>query len=283
VAQSGFRRCRVGILSAGRAILVTAALVWSAGSAAAREVRDLDADRDAFTPTTSVIDPGKTLLETAYTFIDNRIGPETHSFPELIVRWGITERFELRFGANQEIGSGGSVVTAVEVGEGLGEELSSETSLFYGCKVIVTEQAGWLPRSAAIIEAFTPVAGEVWGTEPTATYVFGWELPEAWRFDAAIRYAYSDSETGTFDKWMPSVVLRMPLTSRFEVHAEWFGNWTAGRKGLDGERDEAVRNFAGPGFHYVIGKGFEIGTRMGWGFTRDSANYFVDSGFAVLY
>jgi hypothetical protein len=257
--------------------VVLAVMVSWAGWAAAREVRDLDADRDAFTPTTRTVEPGHGLVETAYTFIDNRAGPETHSFPELIVRHGLTERFELRLGANQEIGSGGSVVTAVETGEGLGEELDAETTLFYGFKAVVNEQDGWIPRTATIVEAFTPVAGKVWGTEPTATGIFGWDLPEMWRFDAAVRYVWADSEEGRFNKWLPSVVLRMPVTERFEVHAEWFANWT------DGLEDNAVRHFVGPGFHYVIGNGFELGTRMGWGLNEDAANYFVDSGFAIRY
>ncbi len=42
-----------------------------------------------------------------------------------------------------------------------------------------------MPRSVVIVEAFTPVAGDVWGTEPVASIVWGWELPEHSRFDAA--------------------------------------------------------------------------------------------------
>jgi hypothetical protein len=106
--------------------------------------------------------------------------------------------------------------------------LSAETKLFYGLKAHLTDQADWVPRSVVIVEAFTPVAGDVLGTEPVASIVWGWELPEHWRFDAAFRYVYADSEEGTFDKWQPSAVLRIPATERFEVHAEWFDNWTDG-------------------------------------------------------
>ncbi|MDA0256081.1 MAG: transporter [Planctomycetota bacterium] len=247
---------------------------WAAGS----EHRELDADRDAFTPTTHTVERGRALTETAYTYIDNRSGPATHSLPELLVRAGLSDRFELRFGVNYEAGSSGNVVTPIETGEGLREGVfSTEASLMYGCKALVTEQEGWLPRSVAIIEAFTPTAGEVWGTEPAATYAWGWELTEGHRFDAAIRYVYADSEEGTFDKWMPSVVLRWPLTERFEVHGEWFGTWTRGRD------NETVRPFVGPAGHYVIMPGLEAGLRVGWGLTRDAANFYSDVGFAWLY
>lgn len=243
-----------------------------------QEPRELDADRDSFTPTTHTVERGHALAETAYTFIDNRTGPATHSFPELLVRAGVTDRFELRFGFNYEAGSSGNVVTPIETGEGLVEgEFSTEASLMYGCKALLTEQDGWLPRSAGIIEAFTPTAGEVWGTEPAATYTAGWELTENRRFDAAIRYVYADSEEGTFDKWMPSAVLRWPLTECFEVHGEWFGIWT---RGLE---DETVRTFLGPAGHYVIRPGLELGLRVGWGLTRDAANFYSDFGFAQWY
>lgn len=53
----------------------------------------------------------------------------------------------------------------------------------------------------------------------------------------AIRYGLADSAEGLFDKWLPSAVLRMPVTERWEVHTEWFGSWT------DGLEDERVRPF----------------------------------------
>ncbi len=264
-AQPGFRRPALAFV----AVLVL--LPGPAGRAA--EFRELHTDRDAFTPATTTVEAGHRLLEASYAWIDNRGTPATNSFPELLVRLGVTERIELRLGANYEQGSGGSVVSAVEVGEGLiGEELESESNVLYGLKVFVTDQERWVPRSSVIVEGFTPTSGEVWGTEPSTTYVFGWELPEQWRFDAAVRYVYADSTEGRFDKWVPSAVLRMPLTDRWEVHAEWFGAWTAGLV------DDTVRPFVGPGTHYMITPTFEIGCRMGWGLSRDAAAYFVDSG-----
>jgi hypothetical protein len=266
------RRWSAWLPLAARGGVVTALVALAADG---QEYRDLDADRDAFTPTTNTVDRGHALTETAYTYIENRDGPATHSLPELLVRAGIHDRVELRFGFNYEAGSGGSVVTAVESGEGVdGEEFATEASLLYGFKALLTEQEGWMPRSVGIIEAYTPTAGAVWGTEPAATYACGWAFDEGHRFDAALRYVYADSEEGTFDKWLPSVVLRWPLTERFEVHGEWFGTWT---RGLE---DEQVRTFVGPAGHFALLPGLELGLRVGWGLTRDAANFYSDFGFA---
>jgi hypothetical protein len=256
------------------AALVAACLALGGGRRCpAVEYHELETDRDAFTPATTTVAAGQRLLESSYAWIDNRDAPATNSLPELLVRFGAAERLEWRLGFNYEQGSGGSVVTAVEVGEGLlGEELASESNLLYGFKLRLTDQEAWLPRSSLIVEAFTPVSGNVWGTEPVATAVCGWELPLTWRFDAAIRYAWADSEAGRFDKWMPSAVLRMPVTERWEIHAEWFGSWS------DGLADDTVRPFIGPGTHFMLTPTLEIGCRMGWGLTQDAASYFVDSG-----
>ncbi len=254
------------------AILVTTCVACLARLGGA-EFQELDTDRDAFTPATTTARVGTVLTEASYVWIDNRGLPATNSFPELLVRLGVRERFEWRLGFNFEQNSGGSVVAAVEVGEPPeGEAGTEEANLLYGCKLRVTDQAGWIPRSAVIVEAFTPVAGDIWGTEPSATYTFGWELPAEWRFDTAIRYARAESEGGWFDRWMPSTVLRMPVTERWEVHAEWFGSWT------EGLANDKVQPFAGPGTHFMLTPSFEIGCRMGWGLTRDAAGYFVDAG-----
>ena len=239
----------------------------------AAEFHELETDRDAFTPSSTTVEHEVLLVESSYTWIDNRGTPATNSFPELLLRRGATERLEWRFGFNYEQGSGGSIVSAVEGGEGLlGEELESESNLLYGAKLHMTDQDGWIPRSSLMMEGFTPVSGDVWGTEPVATAVWGWALPQEWRFDAAVRYAWADSSEGRFDRWMPSAVLRMPVTDRWEVHAEWFGSWSSGLA------DDKVRPFIGPGTHFMITPRFEIGCRMGWGLTADAASYFVDAG-----
>src|SRR5262249_28855880 len=58
----------------------------------------IETDRDSFTPATTTAGRGRLIVESAYSFLDNRGVPETHSFPELLCRYGLTERLELRLG-----------------------------------------------------------------------------------------------------------------------------------------------------------------------------------------
>ena len=122
------------------------------------------------------------------------------------------------------------------------------------------------------MEGSTPAYGDVFGTVPVATYVAGYELPTGWKLDAALRYAHSQGVLRWFDRWSPSVVLRVPVTSRWEVHAEYFDTFTPRRV------IEVNRAFFSPGTHYMLTKNFEIGLRVGWGVTDSAAPFFSDAG-----
>src|SRR5262249_26217244 len=58
----------------------------------------IETDRDAFTPSMKTAPVNRLIMESSYSFIDNRGAPDTHSFPELLFRYGLTKRLELRLG-----------------------------------------------------------------------------------------------------------------------------------------------------------------------------------------
>jgi hypothetical protein len=247
---------------------------------------DLGTDRDAFTPSTHAVDGGTVLSEASHVYIDNRTGLPTNNYPELLVRVGTNDIWEWRLGVNYGVGSQGNVVTSVEVGEGtLDGSTLYESNLLYGFKLETSEQDGWIPESCFIMEATTPTYGDLFGTVPVATLVGGWELPvrfpwledEPWRLDGALRYAYAEGNFNWFSRWTPSAVLRVPLRPRLEAHLEWFGSFTQGLI------DNLYQPFASPGFHVILGRDVEMGLRVGWGLTRESAPFFSDAGLAIRY
>ena len=124
------------------AILISAimilAILLCADNAAAFE---LDADRDAFTPSAYCVEPGRSLAEGSYVFIDNPTGLPTNNYPELLVRLGVNEWWEWRIGTNYGVGSQGNIVTSVEVGEGtLDGSTLYESSVLYGFKLATSHQ-----------------------------------------------------------------------------------------------------------------------------------------------
>jgi hypothetical protein len=222
--------------------------------------------------------PWMSVLESSYSYIDNRGSADTHSFPELLWRYGVAPGIELRLGWNFEVGGGGNVISNNEGAEGLFEPgVNRESRALYGLKVKVSDQSGWIPRSAMIVEGFTPTSGEAKATQMAATYTYGWELPNQWRLDSAMRFATGREDGAMTQRWAPSVVLRVPLDERWQVHAEYFGNFSQG-----GDMT-AARAFFSPGGHYMLTSNLELGLRIGWGITEQAAPFFANVGFGWRY
>ncbi len=241
---------------------------------------EIETDRDSFTPATTTVRRGRIILESAYSFINNRSVPETHSVPEIVARYGLTDKVELRFGWNYEIGGVGSPISGNIPEFGAAEaELEEEAKLLYGAKVFLTEQCGWTPQSSFIVQGFTPTCGESNSTAVSATHVFGWKLRNGWTWDSATRFGTSgSSETlispeDHFIVWAPSTVIKIPLSERLKAHAEYFGVFSEGRE------VETTQHFFSPGVHYLINRDFEVGIRVGWGLNEQSSDFFANVGF----
>lgn len=232
---------------------------------------EIETDRDSFTPATTVVDPGRTIVESSYTFADNRHTVETHSLPELVARVGVLPWLELRVGWNWEVGGAGGAFSDVEFGD---EDLGTgaESDVEFGLKAQTTRQADWIPESAVLIEGFTPTYGPANDTDLTLGYVFGWTLPNGWKWDSAMRMGTGSEHDDRFSTWAPSSVVKIPLGERWNVHFEYFGLCT---------EDKAVdssRHFVSSGFHLLLTENLEIGTRFGFGINGQSSRFFNNVG-----
>jgi hypothetical protein len=243
------------------------------------EPDEIETDRDSFTPATTITGRGRLIVESAYSFLDNRAFKETHSFPEFLLRYGLSDRVELRFGWNAEIGGAAAEVSGAEgAGEGptSGQSrLLREYTLSYGLKVRVTDQDRWVPRSAVIVQGFTPTGGSAGvstATQLVATYVAGWQFANRWRFDAAIRYGTANEDGDHFNQWAPSAVLKVPVGEKWAAHVEYFGTYTTGKA------QNTTQHFVSPGLHYLVTPNLEVGFRLGWGLNDQSARFFANAG-----
>lgn len=254
------------------------------------EAEEIETDRDSFTPALTITPLSRIIVESAYSFIDNDQVPETHSVPELLIRYGYSDWLEFRLGWNYEIGGAGSPVSGNVPSDFDSEpNIAAEHRVLYGVKLWLTEQRGWLPRSVIVIQGFTPTGGESTATEASVTLAGGYVLNNGWVWDSAIRYSTAGHFTpgnpleeeeemrDDFGVWAPSTVLKIPLGDRWKIHVEYFGVFSSGRS------VETVQHYLSPGAHYLITPDFEIGARLGWGLNDQAANFFVNIGFGWLY
>lgn len=235
---------------------------------------EIETDRDSFTPATTTAGDGRWIVESAYSFIDNRSVADTHSYPELLLRRGIGDWLEARVGWNYEVGGAGSPVAGnVPNHFGNEDELEKESRIFYGIKALLAEQYGFRPESAVLIQGFTPTSGEATDSDLSATYIFGWTGESDVVWDSAIRYSTSSVEEDNFSVWSPSTVVKLPVGEKWKTHLEYFGIFSSGRE------EETSQHFISPGAHYLLTPNLEIGCRVGWGLNEQSPNFFSNTGF----
>ncbi|MFN7811886.1 MAG: transporter [Planctomycetia bacterium] len=236
---------------------------------------ELETDRDSFTFAPTTAGPGLSILEASYSFIDNRTGPEAHSVPELLLRRGIGEKLEARLGFNYEAGGPGLVSGSEFGGEDVVAE--DESRVLYGVKVETSEQRGWLPRSAAVIQGYTPVSGPSNKSTLVLGEAFGWRFANGWEWTSAIRYGTGFEAADAFNQWAPSTVVKIPVAERWNVHAEYFGIFSSGK--------EIPLNvqYASIGGHVLATEDLEIGLRVGWGLNDTSPAFFTNLGVGWRY
>ena len=261
------------------AVLVAALLVaapFAGGRPAnAQEREELETDRDSFTFAPTTAGPATSILEASYSFIDNRLGPEAHSFPELLLRRGIGERFEARLGFNYEAGGPGTVSGSEFGGEDI--ETEEEGRMLYGTKVETTDQEGWLPRSALIVQGYTPVSGPSNKSTVVVGEAFGWRFANGWEWTTAMRYGTGFEEEDAFNQWAPSSAVKIPLSERWNVHAEYFAI-------LSSQKDVPLNiQYASVGGHVLATENLELGLRVGWGLNDTSPDFFSNLGLGWRY
>lgn len=87
-----------------------------------------------------------------------------------------------------------------------------------------------------------------------------------------MRYGTEHGAEDTFNQWAPSLVVRVPLSEQWHVHAEYFSIIS------DGAKQDVVRSFFSPGAHCLLTEKLELGVRVGWGVTEDAPNFFSNVG-----
>ena len=98
--------CRAGRIPAASRILPAAEPADRDAGNEQEEASDdeIETDRDSFTPATTVVGYKRLVVESAWSYIDNRSVADTNSLPELVCRYGVSDWLELRLGFNYEVG-----------------------------------------------------------------------------------------------------------------------------------------------------------------------------------
>lgn len=237
----------------------------------AGERERIETDRHEFTPSVLVVPKGMIQFESGYSFFkDSR--ETAHTFPELLVRYGLTENIELRIRYNE----------VWEFGE---EHKDGSEDLRIGTKLRLNDQRGLIPEAALNLLITAPTGSDDWTigkTEFGVDYIFGWEISDRAEIYGSTGFATDgigdfdflpEAADGDFVVFSESISIGYEVTERITGYAEFFGLFTHGFG--DDEDNQVYYNM---GVDYYLTDDFLIDFRVGTGLTKDSNDLFCGVG-----
>lgn len=238
--------------------------------------RMIETDRNSFTFTPLTVDPNRLIAEVSYTYFEVAAADPKHSFPEYLMRYGLSKRVELRFGWNYE--TGGSEDPAVgDIANFFGADM--EQQVLYGAKVSLTHQRSWRPATAFFAQGHTPTGGPQNASQLRYGYSLGWELPNEWIVDAGFEGGTDQAEGDHYSIWAPSAVVKFPFgrEKRWFTHLEYFSVLSTQK------REPFSNHFLDTGLHHLITPNVEFGGILGIGLNPDAPPLIVSIGLGVRF
>jgi len=277
-------------------ILRRAMVLWAAGSAllplesvAAQDVAKptdrqdapLVTDRPDFTESTDAVPTGRLQLEGGYTFTFDREGPDRvrgHTAPELLLRVGLAENFELRLGWEgytwSEEQSAGETRSGRRVTRETWTQGGHDVSL--GIKYKLLEQDGAIPHFGVIAEMSVPSGSTVVSSgdvEPGVVLLWAYDVSDSFAVAGNFGLGVPTDGGQRFVQTSASLSFAFSLSERWGAYAEYFGTYP-------NQRGSDCAHSVNGGLTYLISDDVQLDWRIGAGLNEEADDFFTGVGFA---
>ncbi len=228
-------------------------------------------DRPDATESPETIAAGRFQLETGYTFTSLE-SVRTHTLGEFLLRVGVHDNIELRFGLNSYALVRGGAVTAdglENFGVGAKFRLLSGGGVGHARPTIAILVGTSIPTGSDEIDASS--------AHPEARIAAGWDLSEVVSVSTNLIWSSikDDALDERFSEWGVSLALGYVLSDRWGAYLEYFGAYPSG--GRDTE------DFVNAGLTYLISNDLQLDARVGYGLNDRDDDFFVGVGTAVRW
>ncbi len=230
-------------------------------------------DRPDATESAVTVAPGVFQLESGYTFGEVE-GISAHNFGEILLRVGVADNLELRFGVNSY--------------QWLRAQTASQQGLqdsTIGLKLRLLDNGGKTglrsPQVAVLASTSLPTGSSLLSQDklqPEMRLAVGWDLSERLALGTNVFYAYTNDVLvdERFHQAGATVALGIGLTDRWGAYAEYFGTYTVVR---DGPREDYVNG----GVTFLVESDFQLDARIGYGLNGLDDDFFVGFGSGVRW
>lgn len=241
-------------------------LLFSGVCIAQENNTELVTDRPDQTESSVVVPKGSLQIEMGFGIsgdkIDN-VESKTISLGSTLLRYGLLENAELRFGVNYDIlrVSQATIDTSIQ----------GITPIDVGTKIYIAEENGILPEVALIASLTMPYGSKEFRTKylaPTLLLAASHTLSDNWGFGYNLGALWDGENPQAIGKY--SAALGYAPTDKLGIFTEFFGtfNKTSGAHAFDA------------GITYKIVPHFQLDASGGIALNGDADDYFISMGFS---
>ena len=227
------------------------------------DMLDLGADRPDFTEAATVIPRGSLQLELGGTWEQGEDGTNALSGPEALLRWGITDRLELRFELPEWVEADA---------DGLGA-LRSDAAV--GAKLQIGPLAAW---DIAAIAAVSIPTGDQEATsdepDPVLAVVASRDIGRAWTFGTQLVAAWPTLDEARELETVVTVVTGTDIGERVGMFIE-----VAATIPAHGGSAVVLHH----GYTYQDGRTWQVDVHLGAGISESAPDFFVGTGLVARF
>jgi len=234
--------------------------------------RTIGTDRPGFANGTGIVPEGATQVESGYLYTRVEHVKE-HTLGQLLVRYGVAERLELRLGVNSYVSTsspGGDDDGFSDGSAGL------KLKLYHGEQAYETLSYD----ISTVLETSLPTGSEGYRTgrlQPSVMFVLDLGVPQGVTLSPFTTYALASDDTGQYNQFGGGVSLGVSLTERASCFLEYFG------LGKEKGRGPETTHYLDGGFTLLLAENCQADIHTGLGINGPDPNYFVGIGLSYLF
>jgi len=219
---------------------------------------------------------GRVQLEGGYAFVHDEaagVRMAQHAVPDLLVRFGLTDRLEIR------LGWPGYVATDYD-GPGLDGSSDDTLEPNVGLMLDLWPQRGIRPQTA--VSAAVPITLEgnpfaLDGLQPLAQLLYRWELTDRLALGGTTGMALFDVGGDDFLQFQQTGSLDYLSTVRLGLFTQW-------EMLVDhGSADDGSQHMLGGGFSYLLTERLQVTWQAGLGLNEAAPDFLTDVRFAYRF
>jgi len=237
----------------------------------------LESDRPDFTDSSTTVGYQRLQIESGYTYTQAIGGDPTHSahdLPELLIRYGVAERLELRLAWDE--GMVFDRYTDRNSGRVVNE--NGSTDLEFGFKYAIRKQDKWRPQSAIVVSVSAPVGAPAQSSRQVdafVNYLYSWELTKKLSLNCSTGSLWTAESGDRFSRFSQSASVEYELTEKLHVFNEWFAFFRCDSS------DNRPQHYYDAGLTYLVTPNFQLDWRAGLGLNDAADGFFTGCGLTI--